>query len=105
MFPRFAARSAVRFHRDKSGFSESGTSSGGPGGDTPDMKSLLEQLRSRNAEEQIEAVLQLGALGPYAQPAIKPLVELLKTNNPVLRHECIVCWVKSGRLRMIPQIV
>ncbi len=66
--------------------------------DTSDMKSLLERLKSRNAEEQIEAVVQLGALGPYAQPAIKPLVELLNTNNPALRYECIMALGQIGTI-------
>ncbi len=64
--------------------------------DGPEVKSLLELLRSGKAEEQIDAVGQLGALGPYAQAAIDPLVELLKTENLALRHECIVALGQIG---------
>ena len=64
--------------------------------DGPDVKSLLERLRSGKAEEQIESVVQLGALGPYAQPAIDPLVDLLKTEDTALRYECIVALGQIG---------
>jgi len=64
--------------------------------DGPDVKSLLDRLRSEKAEEQIEAVVQLGALGPYAQSAIDPLVDLLKIENPALRYECIVALGQIG---------
>ena len=66
--------------------------------DGPDVKSLLDRLRTGKAAEQIEAVGQLGALGPYAQTAIDPLVDLLKTENPALRHECIVALGQIGPL-------
>jgi len=65
-----------------------------PGG--PDVKSLLERLRFGKAEDQIEAVAQLGALGPYAQAAIDPLVDSLKSENAALRHECIVALGQIG---------
>lgn len=64
--------------------------------DSPDVKSLLDRLRTGKAEDQIEAVVQLGSLGPYAQPAVVPLVELLKTENPALRYECIVALGQIG---------
>ena len=64
--------------------------------DGSEVQSLLERLRSEKAEEQIEAVVQLGSLGPYAQPAIEPLVNLLKTENPALRHESIVALGQIG---------
>jgi len=66
--------------------------------DGADVHSLLERLRTGKAEEQIEAVVQLGALGPYAQSAIDPLVDLLKTENIALRHECIVALGQIGPL-------
>ncbi len=64
--------------------------------DATDLKSLVERLRSGKAEEKFEAVVQLGSLGPYAQPAIQPLVDLLKTENPGLRYECIVALGQIG---------
>lgn len=65
-----------------------------PDGDN--VKSLLERLRSGTEEDQIEAVGQLGALGPYAQDAIDPLVDSLKIENAALRHECIVALGQIG---------
>jgi len=61
-----------------------------------DIQSLLKRIQSEKVDEQIEAVVRLGALGPYAQPAIEPLVELLKTENQGLRYECIVALGNIG---------
>ena len=66
--------------------------------DSPEMKLLLDRLRTGKAKEQIEAAVQLGALGPYAQSAIDPLVELLRIENPVLCHECILALGHIGPL-------
>lgn len=64
--------------------------------ESPDLESLLKQLRSEKVEEQIDAVVQLGALGPYAQSAIEPLVRLLQTENGALRYECIMTLGRIG---------
>ncbi len=62
------------------------------------VQALLERLRSGTVDEQIQAAVEISALGPYARAAIDPLVESLRTENPALRYECIVALGQIGPL-------
>jgi HEAT repeat protein len=63
-----------------------------------DVASLLERLKTGSVDEKVEAVVQLGASGPYAQPAVEPIVQLLQTENATLRYECLVALGHIGPL-------
>ncbi len=62
------------------------------------VKVLVEQLRSGTADGQIQAAVQIGALGPYAQDAVDSLVESLRSENPALCYECLVALGQIGPL-------
>ncbi len=59
---------------------------------------LRERLKTGSAEEQIEAVVRLGSLGPYAFSAVDDLAGLLESDNPAVRYECISALGEIGPL-------
>lgn len=64
----------------------------------PDVELLLAHLEKGSSEERIDAVIQLGALGPYAQSAVVSLVKLLKSEDTTLQYECIAALGRIGPL-------
>jgi len=76
----------------RSAGNQEGVSSG------PDVAALIDRLKAGSVEEKVEAVVQLGALGAYAQPAVEPIVELLETDNATLRYECLAALGQIGPL-------
>ncbi len=57
---------------------------------------FIQQLSSADANDQIDAAVQLGSMGPYAQAAVRPLTELLNASRPALQYECLVALGRIG---------
>ena len=65
-------------------------------------ESNVNMLRSRLVSEvnleQLDAVIELGYIGPYARSAVLDIVEVMRDDNPQLQYECIVALGKIGPL-------
>jgi len=59
---------------------------------------LISALKSNNAEQQIEAAVELGAWGPYASPAVPDLIAGLKSDNQAVQFECAIALGEIGLL-------
>ncbi len=68
------------------------------GTNVSDVKSLLGRLEKGSIEERIDAVNQLGSLGPYAESAVDPIVKAMITDNMALKYECITALGQIGPL-------
>lgn len=68
------------------------------GADLPNVESLLGRLEKGSIEERIDAVNQLGALGPYAQAAVDQIVKAMSTDDLALKYECIAALGQIGPL-------
>ncbi|HRA90093.1 MAG TPA: HEAT repeat domain-containing protein, partial [Planctomycetaceae bacterium] len=68
------------------------------GADLSDVESLLGRLEKGSIEERIDAVNQLGALGPYAQSAVDQIVKAMSTDDLALKYECIAALGQIGPL-------
>jgi len=70
----------------------------GPGASPPAVSVLIRQLSSADVGEQIDAAVQLGSRGPYAQAAVRPLSQLLNSKDAALQYECVVALGNIGPL-------
>ncbi len=72
----------------------------GPQGDVSDVDvhALLVKLISEDDLEQLDAVIELGSIGPYGAPAAHEIAKLMGKDSPELQYECIIALGKIGPL-------
>lgn len=63
---------------------------------TPDLKSLILDLDSKNEEKQALAAHELGQLGPFAKAAVPGLIKIVKSDSVAARSEAIVALGNIG---------
>ncbi len=61
-----------------------------------DAASAKARLLQGDAEAQIAAAVELGAMGPYAYSAVDAIVGRLQSDNPAVQYECIAALGEIG---------
>ncbi|MGE5192969.1 MAG: HEAT repeat domain-containing protein [Deltaproteobacteria bacterium] len=64
--------------------------------DTPDVETLIKDLRSVKADQRARAAEALGQLGPYAAPAVKALVASLADKSAEVQYEALIALEHIG---------
>ncbi|HQX50340.1 MAG TPA: HEAT repeat domain-containing protein [Planctomycetaceae bacterium] len=63
-----------------------------------EVHALLVKLISEDDLEQLDAVIELGSIGPYGAPAAHEITKLMDKASRELQYECIVALGKIGPL-------
>jgi len=66
-----------------------------------DVHALLVKLISEDDLEQLDAVIELGSIGPYGAPAAHEIARLMEKDSRELQYECIVTL---GKIHSHPEI-
>ncbi len=64
--------------------------------DREQIATLIRNLKSPDSDSQIEAAAELGLLGPYAAPALEPLLQQLSSENPGFASNASLHLAKSA---------